>query len=126
MKASGHRRRKSSGSTIYHSTIKDWPEGERPREKMLQKGAEVLTEAELLAILIRTGAKGSTAVDLAKKLLAERKSLRNIASMHPADFLDFGIGPARATSIVAAFELLRRTDAEHEDEKPIFRTPAEI
>jgi DNA repair protein RadC len=119
-------RRQRPVLALYHSTIKDWPEGERPREKMMQKGADSLTQAELLAILIRTGTKGTTALDLAKGLLTEGRTLRDLAAMAPADFQAFGIGPARATSIVAAFELARRERSEVGDEKPIFRVPSDV
>jgi len=56
--------------------ITDWPIGERPREKLLHKGASALSDAELLAILLRTGIKGKSAVDLARELLEKHQGLR--------------------------------------------------
>ena len=58
--------------------IKDWPEQERPREKLLKRGPEALSDAELLAIFFRTGTKGKTAIDLARDLLSEYGGLRAI------------------------------------------------
>lgn len=110
----------------YHTTIKDWPEGERPREKMYNFGPSALSEAELLAILIRTGVKGVTAVDLAKKLLSNGRTLRDIAQMSIHDLEVEGIGRARATAIVAAFELMRRVPSSDGEKKPIFRSPNEV
>ena len=119
-------KRQLIGRSAFYTTIKDWPEGERPREKMLQRGASALSEAELLAILIRTGNRGATALDLAKKLLSEGRTLRDVAAMTPGDFQSFGIGRARATAIVAAFELTRRLPASDRAERPVIRGPEEV
>jgi len=94
--------------TIYHVPIKDWPAEERPREKLIKRGASNLTDAELLAILIRTGKKGATAVDLARHLLAEERTLRDVSSMSVEKIRLSGIGESRAIAIVAAFELAKR------------------
>ena len=67
--------KKVSEPSLYHSKITDWPKEERPREKLLTNGAAALSDAELLAILIRTGTGKITAVDLAKTLLKEFRSL---------------------------------------------------
>ncbi len=94
---------------FYHTRIKDWPESERPREKLLQVGPTRLTDAELLAILLRTGAGLITAVDLAKSLLVEYKSLYELSARNAGDFLRLkGIGQAKAISLIAAFEIGRR------------------
>ncbi|MBI3579536.1 MAG: DNA repair protein RadC [Ignavibacteriales bacterium] len=111
--------------SYYHTTIKQWPESERPREKLLQYGSAALSEAELIAILIRTGSKGATAVDLAKKLLSDGRTLRDVARMSVHDLESHGIGRARATSIVAAFELTRRLPL-NEEAKLVFRTPEDV
>lgn len=92
----------------------------------MQRGADALTEAELLAILIRTGKKGSTAVDLAKSLLAGERTLQDIADMSPAEFKQFHIGRARAAAIIAAFELSRRFQSSNGKDQPIFRTPEDV
>jgi len=94
--------------TLYHVPIKGWPADERPREKLLQRGPSTLTDAELLAILIRTGKKGVTAVDLARHLLTEERTLRDISSMSVEKIRSLGIGESRAIAVVAAFELAKR------------------
>lgn len=108
------------------STIKEWPAEERPREKLVRQGASSLTEAELLALLIRTGSRGTTAVDLARRLLSGGRTLRDLAGMTPVDFREWAIGPARSTAIVAAFELARRLPASDGNAKPVFRSPEDV
>ena len=112
--------------SYYHTTIKQWPAGERPREKLMIHGSAALTEAELLAILIRTGSKGVTAVDLAKKLLSDQRTLRDLARMSVLDLCQLGIGRMRAAAIVAAFELSRRIPASGGSERPIVRAPEDV
>jgi DNA repair protein RadC len=85
----------------------DWPEDERPREKLALRGVEQLTDSELLAILIRTGLKGKSAVDVARELVTP--GLGDVAKMSFEELAKQpGIGPARAAAIFAAFELGRR------------------
>lgn len=67
-------------------SITDWPEGERPREKLLQKGAAALSDAELLAIFLRTGVKGKSAVDLARELLNQFGDLTRLFSTDEETF----------------------------------------
>ena len=74
-------KRKVSESSFYHTKIKDWPRNERPREKLINHGPEFLTEAELLAILIGSGSGRVTALDLAKTLFIEKRTLRNLISV---------------------------------------------
>jgi len=113
-------------ASYYHTTIKQWPAGERPREKLAKQGPASLSEAELLAILIRSGSRGATAVDLAKKLLSDHRSLRDLAQMSVADLVHLGIGRVRAASIVAAFELLRRLPASDGVDRPIMQAPEDV
>jgi DNA repair protein RadC len=108
---------------FYHTKIKDWPEDERPREKLKKYGGDALSDAELLDILIRTGVRKATAVDLTKKVLSECKNLREVAGESVSDLKKLGIGEARAVAIVAAFELARRLHALPESEKPTVRSP---
>jgi DNA repair protein RadC len=88
--------------------IKDWPEDERPREKMQKQGAQALSDAELLALVIRTGdpvAKQS-AVDIGRLLLQEFGSLRALAGATIVEICRIkGAGPAKATAIKAALEI---------------------
>ena len=111
---------------LYRTTIKDWPEEDRPREKLARRGATYLSEAELLAILIRTGKKGTTALDLARSLLSNGRTLRDVAQMSVSDLVHEGIGIARATAIVAACELSRRLPASAGKEKPVFHSPEDV
>ncbi len=91
-------------------SIKNWNEDERPREKLLKWGAETLSLAELLAILINTGSAERSAIDIAKELLsANNHDLNRIAKLKPKQIAQIkGIGPAKAVTIVAALELNRR------------------
>lgn len=91
--------------------IKDWPEAERPREKLLTQGPKVLSDAELLALVLRTGDAASrmSALDHARLLLARFGSLRELASTSVAELCTVkGIGPAKAAELQAVFELARR------------------
>lgn len=89
--------------------IQDWPVAERPRERLLAVGARALSEAELLAIWLRSGTRGQSAVDLARALLAEFGSLRGLLTADAARlFRHRGIGPARYAELHAALELARR------------------
>lgn len=89
--------------------LKDWPVAERPREKLLHRGATALTDAELLAILLRTGQRGRTAVDLARDLLGELGGLRALLSADRARLCARpGLGPVKYAELQAAVELARR------------------
>ena len=91
------------------STIRDWPETERPREKMLHHGAEMLTDVELVAILLRTGGIESTAIDLARELMQRFTSFRALDQKTIEDLCQVkDIGPAKAVQIKAAIEIGKR------------------
>jgi DNA repair protein RadC len=86
--------------------IRDWPESERPREKLLRRGAGVLSDAELLAIFLGSGLRGSDAVGSARRLLGDHGPLRVLLERPPEALLRLpGIGPARACALIAALEL---------------------
>lgn len=93
-----------------YTTIKQWAEDDRPREKLLLKGKNALSDAELIAILVRSGNKDLSAVDLSKQILKKAKNnLLELSKFSTSDFLSFnGIGEAKALSIIAALELGRR------------------
>lgn len=94
-------------------SIKDWPAQERPREKLLAQGAQALTDAELLAIFLRTGVAGKSAVDLARQLLGEFGSLRALLEADLAAFsAHLGLGPAKFSQLQAVLEMGRRHLAE--------------
>ncbi|MBI5329939.1 MAG: DNA repair protein RadC [Betaproteobacteria bacterium] len=93
--------------------ITDWPEGERPREKLLERGAEALTDAELLAIFLRVGVVGKSAVELARDLLARFGGLNRLFAAGQAEFVAFpGMGPAKYAQVQAVLEMARRTLGE--------------
>jgi len=89
--------------------ITDWPAGERPREKLLERGPQTLSDAELLAIFLRTGVSGRTAVDLARDLLAAFGGLRELLSAKLDTFCAHnGLGPAKYAQLQAVLEMGRR------------------
>jgi len=89
--------------------IKNWPKDDRPREKLLKKGARALTNSELLAILLRTGIKGSSAIDLARKVMKKFGTFRNMLHVDVRDWKEFkGIGNAKVAHIQAALEIGKR------------------
>ena len=93
--------------------ICDWPAAERPREKLLQQGAVTLSDAELLAIFLRTGVKGKSAVDLARELLQEFGGLRALLMADQQCFcIPSGLGPAKFAQLQAVLEMARRHLAE--------------
>jgi DNA repair protein RadC len=90
-------------------TIRNWPQSERPREKLLEKGPQALSDAEVLALLLESGIPGHSAVDIARSLLAEFGSLRELLGADRARWeAQRGIGPARYARLMAATELARR------------------
>lgn len=108
--------------------ISDWPEGERPRERLLAHGPAALSDAELLAIYLRVGIRGKTAVDLARDLLHRfdgklgalaDASLEEIAELP-------GIGIAKAAQLKASFELARRAIAQEMNERDNLASPGKV
>ncbi|MCA6062432.1 RadC family protein [Thalassolituus marinus] len=93
--------------------ITDWPAEERPREKLLSRGAQQLSDAELLAIFLRTGVKGKSAVDLARDLLVDFGSLRGLLTADQQAFCQpLGLGSAKYAQLQAVLEMARRHLAE--------------
>lgn len=94
-------------------SIKDWPEDERPREKLLQRGVGALTDAELLAIFLRVGVAGKSAVDMARDLISEFGSLQALLAADQTRFCQsHGLGVAKYTQVQAILEMARRHFAE--------------
>jgi len=90
-------------------TISQWPSAEKPREKLVNRGANALSDAELLAILLRTGVAGSTAVDLARQLLLDYGSIRGVLDADTHSFCSHkGLGLAKFVQLQAALEIARR------------------
>ena len=88
--------------------IREWPRAERPRERLLEHGPRALSDAELLALLIGSGTRGSSAVDLARGLLGDLGSLRALLAADRSRWRRKGVGPARYAAVQAAVELARR------------------
>jgi DNA repair protein RadC len=89
--------------------IKTWPEDDRPREKLLKKGPRALSNSELLAILLRTGTNGSSAIDIARKVMKKFGTFRNMVHTDSRDWKEFkGLGSAKTAHIQAALEIGRR------------------
>lgn len=90
-------------------SIVDWPAGERPREKLMQRGATALSDAELLAIFLRTGVAGKSAVDLARELLERFGDLTRLFAADEKSFCAVhGMGPAKYVQLQAVLEMARR------------------
>lgn len=108
--------------------ILQWARNERPREKLLQKGRSHVSDAELLAILIGTGSRNETALDLAQRILhAAGQDLHQLARMGLEDLAKIkGIGPAKAVSILAALELGRRRNDLEGIQREILSTPETV
>ncbi len=101
--------------------VKHWPENERPRERLIKYGAESLSDAQLLAIILRTGSSKKGVISLAMSLLDKYKTLKNIdtASIKELSLID-GLGIAKIAQIKAAFELGKRLMSESDHDRPIF------
>ncbi len=107
----------ASDGLLNRYAIPRWPEGERPRERLLAEGAHRLTTAELLAIVLRSGSRGRSAVDLARRLLQEAEGLVGLETSDPAVLAGVtGVGPAKTAQVKAALELGRRLLAEVEQQ----------
>lgn len=112
---------------VYHRSIKDWPEDERPRERLLRYGPDILSNAQILAILLRTGSNDGTAIDLARSLLSKFGTLKAIESAGLSELCNVkGMGPAKAAQLKAAFTLSKRIQGEPSDPKDPFRTSEDV
>ncbi|VVO91137.1 hypothetical protein PS876_02305 [Pseudomonas fluorescens] len=108
-------------------SIRDWPAAERPREKLLEQGSASLSDAELLAIFLRTGVTGKSAVDLARHLLTQFGSLRVLLEADLAQFSkELGLGPAKFAQLQAVLEMGRRHLAERMRKKPALENPQAV
>jgi len=107
--------------------ITDWPVDERPREKLLAKGPSALSDAELLAIFLRTGISGMTAVDLSRHLLSRFNGLRPLLEASQADFCDhLGLGPAKYAQLQAVLEMGRRHLQQSLEKPQAFTQPEHV
>jgi DNA repair protein RadC len=109
---------------LQHIPIRDWAEDDRPREKLLLKGKQALSDAELIAILLGSGSRNETAVQLAQRILRENNNnLYELAKLSVNDLQKYkGIGEAKAIAIMAALELGRRKKESETPEYTVVRT----
>jgi DNA repair protein RadC len=108
------------------STIMDLPRNQRPRERLWSLGASALSDSELLALLLRHGRPGESALDMAARLLAAYGGLAGLSQALPEELACRpGVGPAKAAALVAAFRLARRT-GEPTDDAPELRDAADV
>ncbi|MFZ5508773.1 MAG: RadC family protein [Pseudomonadota bacterium] len=107
--------------------ITDWPQDERPRERLLAKGAEALSDAELLAIFLRVGVKGKSAVDLARELLGRFGSLNRLFAARAAEFAAVpGMGAAKYAQLQAVLEMARRALREEIATGDVLSSPGAV
>jgi len=119
--------KKKSEIKKYPSSIRNWPEEDRPREKLLKNGEYVLSNAELLAILIRTGTTGKSAIDLGREILTKFKSLRAMSGVDVSEFKEIsGLKDAKIAQIKAAIELGRRMMSEEKAFYGVVKSSADV
>ena len=105
--------------------ISDWPASERPREKLLERGPQALSDAELLAIFLRTGIPGKTAVDLSRELLTQFGSLKNLLATSLEEFCTApGLGKAKYAQLQATLEMGKRHIHEQIKNENVLTSPA--
>ncbi len=108
-------------------SILQWPEGDRPRERLLKHGAQALADAELLAVCLRTGVKGKSAVELARELLSRFGSLRELLAAAAAPLPGTrGLGEAKRAQMLAGLELARRSLQEELQSRGALNSPREV
>ena len=110
-----------------YQSIKTWPEGERPRERLLKYGVHNMSDAHLLAIILRTGGGGKSAIDLAIEILNAFGDLRGIENASSGEFGPFkGVGNAKVAQLKASFELGRRLLEVPRRKRPVFATGHDV
>ena len=107
--------------------IAEWPHEERPRERLYDKGAEALADAELLAIQLGAGVRGQSAVEVARRLLVRHGSLSAVAARPVVELAAHpGVGRARAARLAAAFELTRRLRSRNGGSRVVLASPEQV
>lgn len=108
--------------------IKSWAEADRPREKLLEQGRRALTDAELLAILIGSGSRSESAVELCRRILSDvANNLNTLSQLSVTELCQYkGVGKAKAISIVAALELGRRRKEQKVEERPLLNSSKRV
>jgi DNA repair protein RadC len=107
--------------------IKDWPEGERPRERLRASGAQILTDAELLAVFLRTGTSGRSAIDLGRAALERFGGLNGLFAASESELAKVGgLGPAKYAQLQAVLELARRALREDVQRNTVLSSPGKV
>ena len=106
--------------------IRELPETERPRERLLARGSQALSEAELVAVLLRTGKPGTSARQMALELLRDLGGLSGLLEANPLALRRFGLGPAKSASLLAAVEIGRRLAREEMPQRHPLTRPSEV
>jgi DNA repair protein RadC len=106
--------------------IRELPAAERPRERLLSQGSAALSDAELVAVLLRTGSIGSSAYQMAMELLQEVDGLPGLLGLSPRGLRRHGLGPAKTASLLAAIELGRRLAREEAPLRAALRRPGDV
>jgi DNA repair protein RadC len=108
-------------------TVRDWPVGERPRERLLQEGPQALSEAELLAVFLRVGLPGRSVLDLARDAIARFGSLNGLLGAPAGEIRSMpGFGPAKCALLLAVTELARRALREEVRREQLFDSPEKV
>jgi DNA repair protein RadC len=122
-------KRESAHYSVDHKfrSIKEWNADDRPREKLLSKGSDILSDSELLAILLATGTKNLSAIDCARMLLKEFEGIDSLSTRTIGELKKVkGIGEAKAITLMAAFELARRIKPKKFDQSKVISHPQDI
>lgn len=107
--------------------LKQWPASEQPREKLMRYGVKALSNAELLALIVRAGTKEASALSLAEEILSQKNGVSSLGTMEPEDFCKVrGIGLATAASLTAAVELGRRIAVSPKQERICIENPKQV
>lgn len=107
--------------------MKDLPSDQRPREKLLARGASALTDAELLALLLRTGTQGLGVLALAQTLLTQQGGFAGLLRATPQSLAGTkGLGPAKSSEVLAVMEVARRALAQQLSQQPVFDSPSRV
>jgi len=113
--------------SMAYKSIKDWPEEERPRERLLRHGPGSMSDAQLLAILLRTGGQGKSAMDMAIELIDKFGGIRNMEQASPAEYCSVkGLGEAKTAQLKAALELGRRLLRDSGSKGPVFSSGQDV
>ncbi|MDY7094323.1 MAG: DNA repair protein RadC [Acidobacteriota bacterium] len=108
------------------TTIHEMPTQERPRERLLRHGSQTLSEAELLAVLLRTGGRGRSVLEMARELLDEWGGLARLPGLAYGDLRRRGLGEAKAATLLAALEIARRLAREELPERQLMKRPDSV